>query len=312
MRGSDPIVCVEGLEKEFRTGFGLRRTRVLHGISFGVQEGEIFGFVGPNGAGKTTTLKVLMGLIRASAGRATILGCDVGETAFRRHVGFLPENPYFYDYLTGREILGFYGRLCGLSRGQREARVDELLGWVGLSHAADARLRTYSKGMLQRIGIAQALVHDPRVVFLDEPMSGLDPIGRMEVRELILRLRNEGKTVFMNTHILPDVEMVCDRVAIIVNGRIRHEGAIDAFLGEGEPESDLVLAGVRPEVSVRMERELGAVLRGHGDRLEVHLREKHVQDAIAWALDGGARVISVTPLQRSLESVFLHAVEEGR
>lgn len=312
MRGAGPIVCVEGVEKEFRTGFGLRRTRVLHGISFGVHEGEIFGFVGPNGAGKTTTLKVLMGLIRASAGRATILGCDVSETAFRRHVGFLPENPYFYDYLTGREILRFYARLCGLSRGRREDRVEELLGWVDLTHAADVRLRTYSKGMLQRIGIAQALVHDPRVVFLDEPMSGLDPIGRMEVRELILRLRNEGKTVFMNTHILPDVEMVCDRVAIIVNGRIRHEGAIDSFLGDGEPAADLVLSAVPPDVSLRLERELGGVLRGHGDRLEVRMHEKDVQEALAWALAGGARVISVTPPQQSLESVFLHAVEEGR
>jgi len=308
---SEPIVHVEGVVKDFRAGFGLRRKRVLHGISFGVREGEIFGFVGPNGAGKTTTLKVLMGLIRATAGRATILGCDVRETAFRRYVGFLPENPYFYDYLTGREILRFYARLSGVSKARRDDRVEELLGWVGLTHAADARLRTYSKGMLQRIGIAQALVHDPQVVFLDEPMSGLDPIGRMEVRELILRLRSEGKTVFMNTHILTDVEMVCDRVAIIVNGRICHEGAINSFLGEGEPEADLVLAAVPPEVSTRLEQEFAATLRGHGDRLEVRLREKHVQDVLSAVLAVGAQVISVTPPQMSLESVFLQAVEEG-
>ncbi len=311
MDAADAIVHVEGVVKDFRPGFGLRRKRVLHGISFDVREGEIFGFVGPNGAGKTTTLKILMGLIRASAGRATILGCDVRETAFRRHVGFLPENPYFYDYLTGREILRFYARLSGVPKARRYDRVEELLGWVGLAHAADARLRTYSKGMLQRIGIAQALVHDPQVVFLDEPMSGLDPIGRMEVRELILRLRSEGKTVFMNTHILPDVEMVCDRVAIIVNGRIRHEGAIDSFLGEGEPEADLVLAAVPAEVPTRLEQDFGATLRGHGDRLEVRVREKHVQDVLSAALAAGAQVVSVTPPQVSLESVFLHAVGEG-
>ncbi len=310
MGASDPVVSVEGVVKDFHAGFRLRRKRVLHGISFGVRKGEIFGFVGPNGAGKTTTLKVLMGLIGARAGRATTLGCDVRDASARRHVGFLPENPYFYDYLTGREILCFYARLSGVPRAHRDARVEELLGWVGLEQAAGARLRTYSKGMLQRIGIAQALVHDPQVVFLDEPMSGLDPIGRMEIRELILRLRSEGKTVFMNTHILPDVEMVCDRVAIIVNGRIRHEGAVDSFLGEGEPEADLVLAAVPAEVSMQLEQGFGAVLRGHGDRLEVRVREKHVQDVLAASLEAGAQVVSVTPPQMSLESIFLHAVEE--
>ena len=193
MSAEEAIVRVEKVVKDFRPGFGVRRKRVLHGISFSVREGEIFGFVGPNGSGKTTTLKVLMGLIRANEGSATILGRDVSETGFRRHVGFLPENPYFYDFLTGREILDFYAKLSGLSSRRRRERVETLLDWVGLSHAAEARLRTYSKGMLQRVGIAQALVHDPKVVFLDEPMSGLDPIGRKEIRDLILRLKGEGK-----------------------------------------------------------------------------------------------------------------------
>lgn len=183
------IVRVHDIVKDFRPGFGLRRRRVLHGISFSVREGEIFGFVGPNGAGKTTTLKVLMGLIKATSGEATILGHEVYETAFRRQVGFLPENPYFYNHLTGREILRFYAKLSGVTRGILADRVGSLLDWVGLSEAADIRLQTYSKGMLQRLGIAQALVHDPNVVFLDEPMSGLDPIGRVEIRDLILRLR---------------------------------------------------------------------------------------------------------------------------
>ncbi len=311
MDASDVIVRVENIVKDFRPGFGLRRKRVLHGISFEVQEGEIFGFVGPNGAGKTTMLKILMGLIRADEGRASILGSDVGETAFRRHVGFLPENPYFYDYLTGRELLHFYARLSGVTADRRAGRVDALLCLVGLSHASDARLRTYSKGMLQRVGIAQALVHEPKVVFLDEPMSGLDPIGRKEVRDLILRLRNEGKTVFMNTHILPDVEMTCDRVAIIVNGRIRHESAIDRILADNEREADLVLANLPPEIPGQLEEVFGVTVRGHGDRIEVRVREKDVQSVLQSALEVGAQVISVTPHRVSLESIFLNVVEEG-
>jgi len=175
---STEIVRVDDLVKDVRPGFGLRKKRILDGISFRVREREIFGFIGPNGAGKTTTLKVLMGLIRATSGKASILGHDVSEITFRRQIGFLPEQPYFYDYLTGREILRFYAKLSGVSHERRERRVTELLELVGLSAAGNTRLRGYSKGMLQRIGIAQALVHDPQVVFLDEPMSGLDPVGR--------------------------------------------------------------------------------------------------------------------------------------
>jgi ABC-2 type transport system ATP-binding protein len=304
------IVRVSGLVKDFRPGFGLRKKRVLHGISFSVRQGEIFGFIGPNGAGKTTTLKVLMGLIRPSAGRAEILGHDVRETAFRRHVGFLPENPWFYDFLTGREFLRFYARVSGVARGSREGRIAELLAKVGLADAGDQRLRTYSKGMLQRVGIAQALVHDPDVVFLDEPMSGLDPIGRKEIRDLILRLHAEGKTVFMNTHILSDVEMICHRVAIIVRGRIRYEGSIDEFLDAGERESDVVLAGLSPELAAELE-DLGARLRGLGDRTEVRVPEKRVAEVLSRALGAGVQVISVAPHRASLETIFLSAVKEG-
>jgi ABC-2 type transport system ATP-binding protein len=305
----DAIVVVEDLIKDFRPGFGVRRRRVLHGISFRVRPGEIFGFVGPNGSGKTTTLKVLMGLIRATAGRASVLGSDVGEIAYRRHVGFLPENPCFYDFLTGREILRFYARLSGVGARDRARRVDELLHWVGLASAADAQLRTYSKGMLQRVGIAQALVHDPTVVFLDEPMSGLDPIGRKEVRDVILRLRAEGKTVFMNTHILHDVEMVCDRVAIIVKGQIRHESSTDELLSGGRRATDVVLARLPAQVASELEERHGARLRGLGERIEVSVQEKELQVVLQRAIAAGAEVISVTPQRTSLESVFLSAVE---
>jgi ABC-2 type transport system ATP-binding protein len=307
-----PIVRIQDIVKDFRPGLGLRRRRVLHGISFSVREGEIFGFVGPNGAGKTTTLKILMGLIRPTAGAAWVLGHDVGETGFRRHVGFLPENPYFYDFLTGREILRFYARLSGVPRAKLGARVDALLAWVGLTAAADARLRTYSKGMLQRIGIAQALVHDPSVVFLDEPMSGLDPIGRKEVRDLILRLRSEGKTVFMNTHILSDVEMVCDRVAIIVRGRIRFEGATHEFLAGGEPEADVVIAGLAAETAASLEEAFRARVREIDERVELRVAEKLVNPLLRAAIASGAEVVSVTPHRMSLESIFLSAVEEDR
>jgi len=308
---AEEVVCVEKIVKDFRPGFGLRKKRVLHEISLRVQRGEIFGFVGPNGAGKTTTLKILMGLIRANGGEARILGHDVRETAFKRHIGFLPENPYFYDFLTGREILTFYARLSGVPHRARVERVNLLLDWVGLSHAASERLRTYSKGMLQRIGIAQALVHDPSVVFLDEPMSGLDPIGRVEIRDLILRLRAEGKTVFMNTHILSDVEMLCDRVAIIVNGRIRYHGSTHEILVDGERSQELVVSGLSPEAAESIEERFQARLRGLGDRLEIHFAEKRTEDVLRLVLDSGGSVISLTPRRASLESIFLSTVAEA-
>jgi len=302
------VIHVEGLVKSLRPGLGLRAKRILDGVSFEVRQGEVFGFVGPNGAGKTTTLKILMGLIRPSEGRATILGHDVRETEFRRHVGFLPESPYFYDFLTGREFLHFYARVCGVPRKHRAARTDELLAWVDLAHAADVRLSTYSKGMLQRAGIAQALVHDPQVVFLDEPMSGLDPIGRKEIRDLVLRLQSEGKTVFMNTHILSDVEMLCDRVAMIVRGQIVWQGSPHEL--PTEDETEIALTGVAPALAVLLEERFGAELRGVGERVEVRVGGKHVRTILAAALEANAEVLQVTPHRASLEKIFLSAVEQ--
>lgn len=308
---SKVVVEVDQIVKDFRPGFGLRRKRILHGVSFSVREGEIYGFVGPNGAGKTTTLKLLMGLIRPSGGSARILGCDVSRSDFRNHIGFLPENPYFYTYLSAREILHFYARLSGVPSSQRAGRVDELIHRVGLDHAADARLRTYSKGMLQRVGIAQALVHDPEVVFLDEPMSGVDPIGRKEIRDIILELKAEGKTVLMNTHILSDVEMICDRVAIIVKGKIRYEGRIGDFLTADEMRSDVVLSHLPPELGDRFEEDFGGRVHGVGDRIELHVLEKQVDGLLRVALEAGAEVVSVTPNRMSLERIFLKAVEQS-
>ncbi len=309
-RGNE-IVRVQGIVKDFRPGFGLRRKRVLHGVTFDVKDNEIFGFVGPNGAGKTTTLKILMGLIRPNEGRARILGSDVFESEFRHQIGFLPENPYFYPFLTAREILDFYARLSGVSASDRAKRVDRLLGVVHLGHAMDARLRTFSKGMLQRVGIAQALIHDPKVVFLDEPMSGLDPLGRMEIRDLILSLRAEGKTVFMNTHILSDVESICDRVAIIVKGRIRHQGQIEDFLPTDRRETDLLVSSLPPETADDLAERFDLEMRGLGERLELRVAEKDVNGVLEAVIRVGAEVVSATPHRSSLEDVFLDAVRAG-
>jgi ABC-2 type transport system ATP-binding protein len=304
------IVKVENIVKDFRPGFGLVRKRVLHGISFSVRQGEIFGFVGPNGAGKTTMLKILMGLIHAQGGTATVLGHDIRENEYRKHVGFLPENPYFYDFLTGTEFLNFYARVSGVPAQERPERVSSLLEQVGLADAGDARLRTYSKGMLQRVGIAQAIVHDPDIVFLDEPMSGLDPIGRKEIRDLILRLNGEGKTIFMNTHILSDVEMLCHRVAILVNGKIRYSGSSEEFLASEERSADVVLARLPADAVTIIEDRFGAQMRGQGDHVEMRIPEKSVKDLLRLALDTGAEIVSVTPHRVSLEAIFLTAVAE--
>lgn len=310
------VVRAENLVKDFRVGFGIRKRRVLSDVSFAAHEGEIFGFVGPNGAGKTTTLKVLLGLVRPTSGRASILGRDVAESEFRDQIGFLPENPYFYPFLTAREILDFYARLSGVDARGRTARVEELIALVHLEGAADARLGTYSKGMLQRVGVAQALIHDPKVVFLDEPMSGLDPIGRREVREVILALRAAGKTVFMNTHILSDVEMICDRVAIIVKGAIRREGRIGELIdSSGSHDVQIVATGLPAAAAADLETAHAATLRGHGDRIEIQLPDKRLEQALAVVVGSGARVVSVSSLRPSLEDVFMDAVrsaEEAR
>ena len=308
MREGESIVRVQGLVKDFRPGLGLRKKRVLHGIDFEVKRGEVFGFIGPNGAGKTTTLKILMGLIRATEGEAQILGHDVGETAFRQHIGFAPESPYFYDFLTGAEILDFYARLCAVPRKHRRDRVQEVLELVGLGHAADMRLRTYSKGMLQRIGIAQAIVHDPSVVFLDEPMSGLDPVGRKEIRDLVVRLNADGKTLFMNTHILSDVEMICDRVAIIVQGRIAYQGQLDAAEGGGERQFDVTFSSLPPDFAEESEARFEAQLSGRGDCITLRVSQKHVSELMQGALAHGAIVEEVLPVRAGLEALFLDAV----
>jgi len=235
LAASSPVLQVDNLRKTYRTGFWLnRKVESLKGVSLHAQAGETFGLLGPNGAGKTTLLKIILGIVRSTAGSGLLLGKPLGNRDIRKHVGYLPENPYFYEYLTGWEVLELTAGLFQIPHSDQRKRITELLDWVGLSQSAARKkqLRQYSKGMLQRVGLAQALINNPDVIFLDEPMSGLDPLGRYQIREIILSLKSQGKTIFFNSHVLADVEKICDRIAILARGELLAIGTIDELLGK--------------------------------------------------------------------------------
>jgi ABC-2 type transport system ATP-binding protein len=305
-----PAIEILGLEKVYQVGFWRKRPkRALYPFDLAVEEGEIFGFLGPNGAGKTTTLKMLMGLVFPTGGSAKILGMELDDPRMKAQIGFLPEQPYFYDYLTARELLHYYGRLSGVGSGTLSARVDSVLNQVGLKDSANVQLRKFSKGMLQRAGIAQAILHNPKVVFLDEPMSGLDPMGRREVRVLIERLKNEGKTVFFSTHILSDAEALCDRVAILDHGSLRGVGAVEQLTAGIRGQVEIVWAGTSTPAAVTA---LGADFRVAGDTVRAVLPSEQ-QDAAIEALRGEKlRLISITPVRVSLEDYFMTQLSEDR
>jgi len=302
-----PIVEIDNLTKDYETGFWRKRkTRALDGLSLTVESGQIFGFLGANGAGKTTTLKVLMRLIYPTAGTARILDRDIGDVAMHARIGYLPENPYFYDYLTAREFLNYCGELFGLNRDTRERRTKELLTLVNLETKGwDRQLRKFSKGMLQRVGLAQALVNDPEIVFLDEPMSGLDPVGRREVRDLIASLRTQGKTVFMCSHILSDIEVLCDSVAILKHGRLAHSGSL-AELRSGEANTvEVIATGADAEV---LKQQLGqrATVTTTASGLRIEVANESEVDAVINALrHARGKLVSVQPVRQSLEELFL-------
>ncbi len=302
-------IRARGLRKIFRTGFTMRAVEAVRGVDLDVKDGEIFGFIGPNGAGKTTTIKMLTGLIPPTAGEAWIRERSVADPSSRRQLGFLPEGTYFHEYLTGRELLDFHARLLGLPRDVRQERIPKLLERVGIPHAADMRIRSYSKGMRQRAGLAQALVGDPDILILDEPMSGLDPIGRKEVRDLILSLRDEGKTVFFSSHILADAEMICDRVAIIIRGSIVHEGRVDDLLGQEIHGVELVVEGIDEELHGRLTAQAHrAVAQGSRFLFEFE-SEDDAEKALDDVRSSGGHIRSLTPRRRSLEDLM---VEEAR
>lgn len=287
----------------------LPATLVLRDLSLSVGQGEIFGFLGPNGAGKTTTLKILLGLIRQTSGRVEVFGAPAGTVEAHRRIGFLPESPYFYDYLTAEEFLRFYGRLAGMEGAKLAQRITSLLETLGLKEARDRQLRKYSKGMLQRLGLAQALIHDPELLIFDEPMSGLDPLGRKEVRDLILQLRDHGKTVFFSTHIIPDVETICDRVAVIVKGEVVAAGRVDELVGHERTRSvEVVCEGLQ---SKKLDPIQGLVSRvvDRGNQCLIVLPEpERLHEAIMAIRSGGGRLISVTPQKGSLEELFVQQV----
>src|SRR5271168_99545 len=229
---AEAAIQIDNLTKDYPFGFlHLETKRSLEGLTMRIEDGEVFGFLGPNGAGKSTTIKLLVGLIFPTAGTAQILGKPISDISMHQDIGYLPEQPYFYDYLTAAELLDYFARFHNLKAADRRERVARMLKKVGLETARKIQLRKYSKGMLQRVGLAQAILHDPRVVILDEPMSGLDPLGRREVRDIILELKREGRTVLFSTHILSDAEMLCDRVGVIVGGRLRGVGAPGEIVG---------------------------------------------------------------------------------
>lgn len=310
MPTSDLVVKTERLSKVFRVGFWGRRVTAVDGLSLDVQRGEIFGFLGPNGAGKTTTIKMLMGLIYPSGGSAALFGRAVGDRVAKAKVGFLPESPYFYDYLTSREFLRFYGHLFGLWGTALEKRVDELLEVVGMTHACDLQLRKFSKGMLQRVGIAQALINDPELVVLDEPMSGLDPIGRKEVRDLILRLKESGKTVMFSSHILHDAELLCDRVAMILKGKLVASGQVSELIDQGATHSvEMVIDHLSPDGLEHL-RPLAEKVVVQGDRLLVMLKQPRDVEAVLDIVRAAkATLISLTPHKSSLEDLFIGMVK---
>jgi ABC-2 type transport system ATP-binding protein len=309
-------IRAEALTKDFSTGFWRRRaTRALDGLSLEVPLGGVFGLLGPNGAGKSTTLKILMHLLWPTSGRAEVLGRPPGDVDARRRLGFLPEHPTFYDHLTAEEVLTYFAGLFGYAGSDRARRVRGALDLVGLGDARSRPMRGYSKGMLQRVGLAQALVNDPELVVLDEPMSGLDPLGRREVRDLILRLRDRGTTVFFSSHILGDAEAICSRVGIVAGGRLAAAGTLAEMVPFRIRAWDIV-AGDLSEAGVRALGALGATATPIGaDRHQILLPASVSPDeAIARMAAAGGRLVSLNPVRDTLEDFFLAQVRqsEGR
>jgi ABC-2 type transport system ATP-binding protein len=308
---SRPALAVDNLSKSYSIGLFRRTRRVgVAGLSFAVERGEVFGYLGPNGSGKTTTLKILVGLLRPDAGRIAILGHSHDSPAWRYRTGFLPEHPYFYDYLTPLEYLDFVGRLFGMSAIERRERAEALLERLGLARARHVAVRRFSKGMVQRLGLAQALLNDPDLVFLDEPMSGLDPLGRHLVRDLILSLKRAGKTVFFSTHILSDAESLCDRVALLRAGRLLSVGRLDQILSMEIAHFEVLATGITGPAADRIGSETRRIER-LAERVRIEVEESGLHDVLREVDGAGGRILSVQPIRQSLEKLFLKEMAAG-
>ncbi|MFN7684013.1 MAG: ABC transporter ATP-binding protein [Oligoflexia bacterium] len=300
---------ISHVSQAFRSGFWLKLVPVLHDVSLTVPKGSITGFLGPNGAGKTTLIHLIMSIRRPRAGRLTLAGMDVSKPEARLKMGYLPERPYFYEHLTGEQLLYFFGRLSGLPDGEIASRIPAVLDRVGMSHARNKELRAYSKGMLQRIGIAQAILGDPEFLVLDEPMSGLDPFGRKEIRELITDLGAEGRTIFFSSHIIPDVESICDRVALIQKGRLIGSGPIRKLLGRDAQSIEVAFfgldeasaKGVAPQGWIRLQKTPDGLWRGYLEKAD------QVNPTAQKILSTGGALVEITPQRPSLEEWFTRA-----
>jgi len=305
-----PAIETQNLSKDYPFGFlHLKKKSSLESLTMQVEDGEVFGLLGPNGAGKSTTIKLLMGIIFPTAGSAQILGKPVSDVAMHRDIGYLPEQPYFYDYLTATEVLDYFGRFHGFSSAERGERVQKMLRKVGLETAGKIQLRKYSKGMLQRVGLAQAILHDPKLVILDEPMSGLDPVGRREVRDIILELKNAGKTILFSTHILSDAETLCDRVGVIAGGKLRGVGAPGSIVGVKATGMEIVfeLPG-----SAQQSEQLRAKAKMSGTSYHLCVGEAELYPALDELRSAGAQIVSVTKIKPTLEDFFMDLVGKDR
>jgi len=304
-----PAIETKNLAKEYPHGFlHLKKKTSLEGLTMQVQDGEVFGLLGPNGAGKSTTIKLLMGIIFPTAGNARMLGKPVGDVGMHRDIGYLPEQPYFYDYLTAGELLDYFARFHGYSARERGERVQKMLKKVGLETSGKIQLRKFSKGMLQRVGLAQAILHDPKLVILDEPMSGLDPVGRREVRDIILELKNAGKTILFSTHILPDAEMLCDRVGVIAGGKLRGVGAPGAIVGVKTASMEIIFEVGEGAAGVAVRAK--ATKAGGGFRVSV--AENELYATLEELRAAGAKIVSVTQIKPTLEDFFMDLVGKDR
>ena len=309
------IIEIENLTKDYEVGFWKKKkVRALDNLNLQVESGQIFGFLGGNGAGKTTTIKILMSLIFPTNGKAKILGSDIADVKMHRRIGYCPENPYFYDYLKASELMMYFAELFGLDKAKGKQKTAELLTKVGLEEKDwNKQLRKFSKGMLQRVGIAQALINEPEIVFLDEPMSGLDPIGRREVRELIAELRSKGTTVFMSTHILSDIEALCDNVAILRNGKLAATGKLDDLLTQsGEMQSfEIVLKGVTAEsLQAEIDKISGATLTAKPNGANIQVSDENdIEKILQISRKTGGSLVSVQPVKQSLEELFVKETE---
>ena len=308
-----PAIDIQDLTKDYAVGFWRRRPyRALDRLTLSIDTGEVFGFLGPNGAGKTTTLKLLMQLIYPSSGRAEILGKPVGDVATRHRIGYLPENPYFYDYLTAEELLLYFARLFGISASDRRARVAALLDKVGIGRERRFQLRKFSKGMIQRVGIAQALLNEPEVVFLDEPMSGLDPLGRRDVRNLILELRDQGRTVFFSSHILSDAETLCSRVAVVAGGRLAAAGRLSDMAQFKVRAWEIVAANLSPASIDRLRPVATHVTPIGNDRYTIEIPLSYAPERFIPELAAaGGTLVSVNPVRETLEEFFFQRIAEA-